>query len=208
MATVRGSKIRTWSPKLAWLLGGMALGCGGQAARDAEPPPPVAFQMIDTFDDPSAKASLGVWMELGDPLPVALPAQPFDGPALHFSGPPNPDGMDVFFHVALPFEKISRAVSVEASSALPGATLTLAIGGPSPGYLESQSSSQPWAHREFALDDSWQALELDFAALGIGPDHLSDATDEHYGALHFVIPPNTAYDVWLDNVMQQPIYEP
>jgi hypothetical protein len=35
--------------------------------------------------------------------------------------------------------------------------------------------------------------------------HASASEGANFG---FVIGPNPAYDVWLDNVMQQPIYEP
>lgn len=161
---------------------------------------------LDSFETPSRMASIGLWMGFaGDTLPIGMPKVPHDGSALHLVGKTDEGGLDVFFHTGIPVERIWSSVRFWAQSDLPNARLIVAIAGPESSYFQDRAQGIAWPQQLVSVGPQWFETVIDFSALGIGPDHLSPHS-EYYGAVHFIIEPNTEYDLWIDDFAGQPLY--
>ncbi|HVY25917.1 MAG TPA: hypothetical protein VHB79_05170 [Polyangiaceae bacterium] len=161
---------------------------------------------IDGFATSSPMASIGLWMGFdGNMLPVGIPSVPHDGSALHLSGKTHETGIDYFFHTGIPVERIWSSVRFWSQSDLPGTRLIVAIAGPEPSYFTDRAQGIAWPQELVMVGPEWRESVIDFSALGIGPDALSPHS-EQFGAVHFIIEPNTAYDLWLDDFAGQPLY--
>jgi hypothetical protein len=175
-------------------------GAGATAATDAGGAPD---QTLDAFDSPNRQSSLGLWMGFpGDSVPIGMPSVPHDGSALHLVGKTDDAGLDVFFHTPLAVEKMFQGVRFWAQSELVGSKLTVAVAGPEPSYFTDRAQGVLWPQRVITLSRAWQEVVVDFRDWGLDPDHLSPHS-EYYGAFHFVIEPNTAYDLWIDDFAGQ-----
>jgi hypothetical protein len=161
---------------------------------------------IDGFESASLMASIGLWMGFdGDRLPIARPSVPHDGSALHLAGKTDDKGLDVFFHTGIPAERIWSSVRFWAQSDLPGSHLIVAVAGPEPSYFADRAQGIAWPQQLVMVGPEWRESVVDFSALGIGPDQLSPHS-ENFGAVHFIIEPNTEYDLWIDDFAGQPLY--
>jgi hypothetical protein len=63
----------------------------------------------------------------------------------------------------------------------------------------------PWPVTVVFPTHDWQDVNVEFAALGYGPERLSPHSGP-FGAFHFIIEPNTTYDVWIDDFVGTPLY--
>jgi hypothetical protein len=161
---------------------------------------------LDSFESASRMASIGLWMGFdGDTLPIDMPKVPHDGNALHLAGKTDEKGLDVFFHTGIPVERIWSSVRFWAQSDLPNAHLIVAIAGPEPSYFADRAQGIAWPQQLVPVGPQWVETVIDFSALGIGPDRLSPHS-EYFGAVHFIIEPNTEYDLWIDDFAGQPLY--
>jgi len=159
---------------------------------------------MQSFDSPEAFTSGGLWMGFpGDEIPVELPQAPHAGSALHLFGSTGPEGLDVFFHTAFPVEKLFSGVRFWVRADLARTPLTVAIAGPQPDYFVDRQQGVDWPSRTFKLPGAWQQIEIQFADLGIGPDRLSPHS-ETFGAVHFIVEPDSAYDFWIDDFLLVP----
>lgn len=164
------------------------------------------YYLVDSFESPDTYVSPGLWMGFaGDTLPIGTPTLPHDGKALHLQGVTDDRGLDVFFHVAFPIEQSWKSVRFWAESDLVGSRLTVAIAGPEPSYFSDRAQGIAWPERTLTLSNRWQEVVVDFAELGATPDHLSPHSGP-FGAFHFIIEPNTTYDLWLDDFAGQSRY--
>jgi hypothetical protein len=166
------------------------------------------FVLVDAFETPDTFVSPGLWMGFaGNTLPIGTPALPHDGQALHLKGVTDDRGLDVFFHVAWPVEKLWKSVRFWTESDLVGSQLTVAIAGPEPSYFSDRAQGIAWPERTLTLSNSWQQVVVDIAALGADPEHLSPHSGP-FGAFHFIIEPSTTYDLWIDDFAGQSRYSP
>lgn len=165
-----------------------------------------AERLLDGFEDPSTHASFGLWMGFsGDVLPLGTPPVPHDGSALHLVGTTDDSGLDVFFHTPLAMEKLFRSVRFWVQSNRPGSHLTVAVAGPDASFFSDRAQGLLWPEQVLTLSASWQKVVIDFQDWGLDPDHLSPHS-ENYGAFHFIVEPNTDYDLWIDDFSAQPLY--
>jgi hypothetical protein len=179
-------------------------GAGAMGATDSGGAPPL--MPLGSFDSSSTHASFGLWMGFSDDsLPIGTPTVPHDGTALHLVGTTDEGGLDVFFHTGIPFEKIFSGARFWTQSDKAGSKLTVAVAGPEPLYFTDRAQGVVWPEQVITLSRAWQEVEVDFHDLGIGPEHLSPHS-ETFGAFHFIIEPNTAYDLWIDDFAGQPLY--
>lgn len=151
----------------------------------------------NSFDSPDTLAGIGLWMELGSSLPIGDPPQPHDGPALHLVGDSGA-GLDFFFHTAFPVEKYFSRVGFWAQSDLPDSALMIAVAGPEPSYFKDRALGSPWPARVVNLSSDWQSVDVPFSSLGIDKAHPG-VHEGPFGAVHFIIEPNTHYDFWIDD---------
>jgi hypothetical protein len=141
----------------------------------------------------------GLWMGFpNDTLPVDLPPDPHAGSALHLVGTTGAEGLDVFFHTPFPVEAMFGGVAFWVRADEPVTPLTVAIAGPEPLYFADRDQGLDWPQQTFNLTSAWQRVQVDFDALELGPDALSPHSGP-WGAVHFVVEPNTAYDFWIDD---------
>src|SRR6478735_8756256 len=95
----------------AWSAGGVAASRGGESNETGGD-----FQeLTSTFDTAQPLQNVGLWMGLGEELPIGEPPVAYDGTALHLVGDSG-TGLDVFFHTPLPVERIAREVKFSAYS--------------------------------------------------------------------------------------------
>ena len=158
---------------------------------------------VDAFDTADTGATLGLWM--GFPtnmLPIDMPPEAHDGPALHLVGETGPEGLDVYYHTPLPLEKLYTGMRFWTMSEDAGSRLTVAVAGPQETYFEDRAQGLPWPERVITLSSAWQELVVNFTDLepSVDADHLSPHS-EMYGAFHFIIEPNTKYDLWIDDLV-------
>ena len=218
-------------PTLAWMsLLGLLAGCGGSTdhnpANDGAPHQPsggtnampgaaggaatdgvggaAPVMTLDAFETAEVYVSIGLWMGFpGDKLPIGTPATPHDGSALHLVGTTDDAGLDVFFHTGTPVERIWSGVRFWTQSDAPGALLTVAVAGPEPSYFTDRARGLAWPERVIKVGSDWREVVVDFKDLGVDADHLSPHS-EIFGAFHFIIEPNTKYDLWIDDFAGQP----
>jgi hypothetical protein len=145
-----------------------------------------------SFETAQPQQSLGLWMGLGEELPVELPPLPHDGTALHLVGNSG-TGLDVFFHTPLPVERVAREVRFSAYSEQ-GDAVTVGIAGPSPTYFSDLASGVSWPERVFQVGSKWETFSLSLDDLNPPPPH-----EEMFGAVHFVVQPHVDYDFWIDD---------
>jgi hypothetical protein len=158
---------------------------------------------VDGFDTADTGATLGLWMGFpSNMLPIDMPPEPHDGTALHLVGETGPEGLDVYYHTPLPLEKIYTGMRFWTMSENTGSHLTVAVAGPWETYFEDRAQGLLWPERVLTLSYEWQEFVVDFTELdpAIDADHLSPHS-EMYGAFHFIIEPNTKYDLWIDDLV-------
>ncbi len=161
---------------------------------------------IEGFETSDRMASIGLWMGFdGDTLPIGTPAVPHDGSALHLAGKTSEKGLDVFFHTGIPVERIWSSLRFWSQSDLPTSRLIVAVAGPEPSYFSDRAMGIAWPQQLVTVGPEWRESVISFSALGIGPNHLSPHS-ENFGAVHFIIEPNTDYDLWIDDFAGQPLY--
>ena len=188
--------------------GGASSAIAGRSGVTAGAAGEAPYLVVDSFESPNTYVSPGLWMGFaGDTLPIGTPPLPHDGQALHLKGVTDDRGLDVFFHVALPIEQLWKSVRFWTESDLAGSQLTVAIAGPEPSYFSDRAQGIAWPARTLALSNRWQQVVVDFAELGADPDHLSPHSGP-FGAFHFIIEPNTPYDLWIDDFAGQSRYTP
>lgn len=162
--------------------------------------------VVDGFESSSLMSGPGLWMGFPEQsLPTATPPVPHDGEALHLVGKTDEAGLDVFFHTGIPVESIWKAVRFWTASEVPQARLIVAIAGPEPSYFDDQARGMPWPATVVFPTPAWQQVTIDFGAFGYDPEHLSPHSGP-FGAVHFIIEPNTVYDLWIDDFVGQPRY--
>jgi hypothetical protein len=177
-------------------------GAGATAASDSAGAP--AVMTLDSFETSNSFVSIGLWMGFpDDTVPIGTPRVPHDGSALHLVGTTDDAGLDVFFHTGSPVERIWSGVGFWTQSDKAGSKLTVAVAGPEPSYFTDRAQGLAWPERVITLSRAWQEVVVDFRDLGIGPEHLSPHS-ETFGAFHFIIEPNTDYDLWIDDFAGQP----
>lgn len=178
----------------------------GTATTDTGGAPP--DWALDSFETPDAMASIGLWMGLPGSeknLPIGTPTVPHEGSALHLAGVTDDAGLDVFFHTGQPFERIFGGVRFWTQSDQPGSKLTIAVAGPQASYFTDRAQNLHWPARVVALSAKWQEVVIDFDDWGVDSEHLSPHS-ETFGAFHFIIEPNTTYDLWIDDFVGLPLY--
>lgn len=186
--------------------GGGASGSATLGAGTAGITGGVASTNIDSFETADLFVSIGLWMGFpGNTLPIGMPPTPHDGSALHLSGETDAAGLDVFFHTAQPVERIWSSVRFWIQSDLPGSELTVAVAGPEPSYFSDRALGVAWPERTIAPSRDWREVTVKFADMGIGPNRLSPHS-EMFGAVHFLIEPQTKYDLWIDEFVGEPLY--
>ncbi len=159
---------------------------------------------LDSFETTDAYVSIGLWMGFpGDKLPIGTPAVAHDGSALHLVGTTTDAGLDVFFHTGSPVERIWSGVRFWIQSDEPGSRLTVAVAGPEPSYFADRARGLAWPELTLNPTSEWKEVVVDFKDLGVDPDHLSPHS-ETFGAFHFIIEPNTKYDLWIDDFVGLP----
>ncbi len=158
---------------------------------------------LDSFETNEVYVSVGLWMGFpGNKLPIGAPATAHNGSALHLVGTTNDDGLDVFFHTGIPVERIWRGVRFWTQSDEPNSSLTVAVAGPEPSYFKDRAQGIAWPEQLVVPTKSWQEVVVDFKDLGVDAEHLSPHS-EQFGAFHFIIEPNTKYDLWIDDFVGQ-----
>lgn len=181
---------------------GATSGASGEGAAGGAAP----VMTLDSFDTTDVYVSIGRWMEFtDDKVPIGTPPVPHDGTAMHLVGMTDGQGLDVFFHTGIPVEKIWSGVRFWTQSDAPDSSLTVAVAGPEPSYFQDRAQGLAWPQRVIPLSFDWQEIVVNFADLGVDPEHLSPHS-EHFGAFHFIIEPNTQYDLWIDDFVGQPLY--
>jgi hypothetical protein len=173
--------------------GGATSGSAGQGVMTS----------VDGFDTADKGATLGLWMGFPtDMLPIGVPPAPHDGPALHLVGESGLEGLDVYYHTPLPLEKIYTGMRFWTMSQDAGSRLTVAVAGPWETYFEDREQGLLWPERVLTLEKTWQEVVVNFTELepAVDADHLSPHS-EMYGAFHFIIEPNTKYDLWIDDLV-------
>lgn len=203
---------------------GMLVGCGGNTNRNGSQGAggnatagtdsgaaatgsagKAPIMSLDSFETGDRFVSIGLWMGFPDgTLPIGTPPNPHDGSALHLVGKTNEDGLDVFFHTGIPVERIWSSVRFWTQSDLPSSFLTVAIAGPEQSYFTDRAQGLAWPQQLVRLGSDWQEVVVDFKALHLDPDHLSPHS-ENFGAVHFIIEPDTHYDLWIDDFAGQPL---
>lgn len=164
---------------------------GGASANGGEATGGVP-EFKSSFETTQAIDGIGLWMGLGEQLPVELPPVAHDGTALHLVGDSG-DGLDVFFHTALPIEGFAREVKFVAYSEEMD-VLTVGIAGPSVTYFSDRAAGIPWPETEFQLGAKWKGYSFSLEDLSPAPPH-----EEMFGAVHFVVQPGEHYDFWIDD---------
>ncbi|MES1188440.1 MAG: hypothetical protein ABUL60_31785 [Myxococcales bacterium] len=226
---------RTFGWTAAWTLVGLLVGCGGSTKHDAAQGSAGSAierggstdggsaaggtngtaasgsggapetRTLDGFESSSTHAAFGLWMGFpNDVLPVGMPPSPHDGSALHLVGTTDDAGLDVFFHTPLAVEKIFRSVRFWVASPNAGSHLTVAVAGPDASYFSDRAQGIQWPERMLTLAPTWQEVVVDLRDWGLDPEHLSPHS-EYYGAFHFIVEPNTDYDLWIDDFAAQPL---
>lgn len=150
----------------------------------------------------NALVSPGLWMGTGvsDMTIPIEPALDRGGNALHLAGDGNPGGADIFWHTAFPVEReFSTATFWARTARADGQELRVTVGGPGEFYWRDVAAGDPWSVATFRLDGQWRRFRIAFADLEMGPGQFSPYS-EPYGALHFLLPPDQAYDLWLDDI--------
>ena len=175
----------------------VSAGDGATVASGGQP----AVMTVDTFDTAAALVGPGLWMGFpDDKLPIGTPPSPHDGSALHLVGTTSDDGLDVFFHTPLPIERMWSSVRFWTQSDEANAFLTVAVAGPEPSYFKDRARGVAWPQRRIALSNDWQEI-----VFHVDTKHVSPHA-EMFGAFHFIIEPNTKYDLWIDDFAGQPPY--
>jgi hypothetical protein len=160
---------------------------------------------VDSFDTADLFVSIGLWMEFpDDKLPIGTPPSAHDGSALHLVGTTTADGLDVYFHTAAPVETIWSGVRFWTQSDAPDSFLTVAVAGPEPSYFKDRAQGLAWPERVVTLSPDWQEIVVNFADLGVDREHISPHSGP-FGAFHFIIEPDTQYDLWIDDFGGQPL---
>jgi hypothetical protein len=144
------------------------------------------------FETTQAQQGIGLWMGLGDPLPVGTPPVPHDGSALHLVGDSGM-GLDVFFHTGIPIERIAGEVRFSAYAEKIN-SFTVGIAGPEPSYFSDHAAGIPWPETTFEVGSKWKTCSFPLEDLSVTPPH-----EEPFGAVHFVVQPGVHYDFWIDD---------
>lgn len=152
---------------------------------------------------PSTLGPSGLWMGTGVDETNQVPAVPVeDAPyeldgndsALHFVSNGVTSGADIYLHTPLPVERMFGGVYFNAKSDAPGGqTVRVTLGGPTAEYWSDVNSGAEWPVWEIELGSEWTKHELTFAELGFDEGNLSPYSDP-WGALHFLVGPDQAYD--------------
>jgi len=149
-------------------------------------------EFTSSFDTTQPQTGIGLWMGMGETLPVEKPPLAHDGTALHLVGDSG-TGLDVFYHTPLPVESIAREVKFSAYSE-EGDAITLGIAGPEATYFADQASGVAWPQQAFQLGARWKSYRISLDELSPAPPH-----EEMFGAVHIVVQPGTHYDFWIDD---------
>jgi hypothetical protein len=167
---------------------------------------PGSIISVGSFEDPAVFTSGGVWMGTGLTGQSELPIEKLSPPrgasqlALHIAGIAGASGVDIFFHTAVPMESMARAVQFGARTDSPeGERMDVTVGGPDEVYWKDIAKGDVWPADHLVLNATWQTYRVSFDALGFGPDHLAPHS-KPFGAVHFALPPNRDFDLWLDDV--------
>lgn len=171
---------------------GEGTGRGGGGGASGTPAVAGNHELTTHFEDARPLQGIGLWMGLGEPLPVELPPVTHDGKALHLVGDSGA-GLDVFFHTPLPVERFASEVRLVAYSA-EESTITLAVAGPSPTYFSDQAAGVAWPEKALELGATWQSFSFSLDELSPTPPH-----EEMFGAVHLVVPPGVHFDFWIDD---------
>jgi hypothetical protein len=167
--------------------GAGATGSGGTEASGAFP------EFKTNFETTQPQQGIGLWMGLGEQLPVGMPPVAHDGTALHLMGDSGTAGLDVFFHTPAPVETLAKEVSFWAYSEK-ASSLTIGIAGPEATYFTDHIDGIPWPEQTFELGAEWKRISFPLDELSVTPPH-----EKPYGAVHFVVPPGMQYDFWIDD---------
>ena len=169
--------------------GGAASATGGGAAGETGGG---SNELTTTFEMADPYQGIGLWMGLGDELPLGTPPVAHDGTALHLVGD-SELGLDVFFHVAFPVERFTSEVKFSAYSEQVNA-LTVGIAGPNPTYFSDHAEGIAWPEQAFKVGPKWKTFSFSLDELNPPPPH-----EEMFGAVHFVVQPGVHYDLWIDD---------
>jgi len=168
--------------------GGVAASRGGESTETGGD----FTELTSTFDTAQPLQNVGLWMGLGEELPIGEPPAAYDGTALHLVGDSG-TGLDVFFHTPLPVERIAREVKFSAYSSQAMA-LTVGIAGAEPTYFSDHAADTPWPERAFGVGAKWRSFSFSLDGLSPAPPH-----EEMFGAVHLVVQPGVHYDFWIDD---------
>lgn len=149
-------------------------------------------EITTNFETTEPLQGIGLWMGLGDELPVEVPPVAHDGSALHLVGD-SESGLDVFFHTPLPVERIASEVRFSAYSE-DATELTVGIAGPNPTYFTDRANDVAWPEEAFQVGSKWKSFSFSLDDLSPTPPH-----EEMFGAVHFVVQPGVHYDLWIDD---------
>jgi hypothetical protein len=116
--------------------------------------------------------------------------------------------MDALFHTIFRIEKCCWGARFWAKSDLPpgSAELSVTVGSANPVYWTEIASGTKWPAAHFALSSEWRQFDFDLRELGFDADHLAPEVGNQFGGLHFAMPPNRPYDLWLDDVALITLY--
>jgi hypothetical protein len=162
---------------------------GGSAGAEAAGGFP---EFTSSFDTTEPLVGIGLWMGLGEQLPIEMPPVEHDGTALHLVGDAGM-GLDVFFHTPLPVERLASEVKFSAYSP-EGDAITVGIAGPNPTYFSDHEAGVAWPEKAFEVGSQWRSFSFSLDELSPTPPH-----EEMFGAVHFVVQPGVPYDFWIDD---------
>ena len=149
-------------------------------------------EFTSNFEMAEPLQGIGLWMGLGDELPLGTPPVAHDGMALHLVGD-SEMGLDVFYHVPLPVERFASEVKFSAYSETVSA-LTIGVAGPEPTYFSDRAAGVPWPEQTFQVGPKWRSYSFSLDELSPPPPH-----EETFGAVHLVVQPGVHYDLWIDD---------
>lgn len=186
------------------LLGGgcWLIGCGGEGSSGSAP------QQEASLCATPVPFPWSAWDGHAQTALTTVAPEPTRGDgtgALHTVGEAGSEWVSINTHMHnLPFDAIWIGVRFwgHTASAQPQPILfslsTITDGGP--GYGADLEAGQPWPVQPVELSGDWEPVTVFFADLapeGPGEPRAADALGS---MIHFLIPPGSEYDLWLDDI--------